>query len=113
MPRKKLNRGRRSGQAGKAHFVREEIKRKWPQGQRHFEQSGISLETLESWKHAELATHGNFLAHVQDAAFLLGRLANEYKRLLAAERVNLEGNRRGVTIPLPFLPAEEKFSQLV
>jgi len=41
----------------------------------------------------------------------LGKLAREYKRLLAEKRSNLEANRRGVEIPLPLLPAGEQFNE--
>jgi hypothetical protein len=116
MNKRKSSRGRRAGQLGKAHqSVHQDIAAMWQNldaaAQEKALSQGITPEVLEEWQHGGLATVGNFPNEVQWAAFNLGKLVREYKRVLAEKRWNLEANRRGVQIPLPLLPAGEQFNE--
>jgi hypothetical protein len=116
MRKKKSTRGRRAGQLTKAHkTVHEEISAAWqkltPEEQNKLIASGITPEVQEEWRHGGLATFGNFPKEVQYAAFNLGKLVREYKAVLSEKRSNLEMNRRGVKIPLPYLPQGDKFNE--
>src|ERR1035441_10127430 len=107
----KSKRGRRAGQLSKAHkIVHDEIAAQWqkltPEEQNKLIASGITPDVQEEWQHSGLATVGNFPKEVQYAAFNLGKLVKEYKKVLAENRSYLEMNRRGVEIPLPFLPGQ-------
>jgi len=82
MPKRKSNRGRRTGQLAKAHDGNK-----------------------DAWTHAALASYGDFPADVAAVAFRLGKLAKLYQEILKEKRVNLAANRKEVSIPLPFLPA--------
>jgi hypothetical protein len=112
----KSKRGRRAGQFGKAHkTVHEEISTAWQKlsstEQNKLIASGITPEVQEEWRHSGLATVGNFPKEVQYAAYDLGKLVREYKKVLTENRSYLELNRRGVEIPLPSLPQGDRFSE--
>jgi hypothetical protein len=112
----KSTRGRRAGQFGKAHkSVQDEVRTIWEgyndAQRRDLLAKGITAEVLKDWRHSALAANGNFPREVQSAAFNLGKLVREYKRILNEKRCNLECNRRGVEIPLPYLPQAEYFDE--
>jgi len=111
MRKKQSTRGRRAGQLTKAHkTVHDEISAAWqkltPAEQNKLIASGITPDVQEEWRHSGLATVGNFPKEVQYAAFNLGKLVREYKKVLSESRFYLEMNRRGVKIPLPILPGD-------
>ncbi|MEI9866503.1 MAG: hypothetical protein WDN00_18500 [Limisphaerales bacterium] len=116
MRKKKSTRGRRAGQLTKAHkTVHEEISAAWQKltltEQNKLTASGITPEVQEEWRHSRLASVGNFPKEVQYAAFDLGKLVREYKKILSESRSYLEMNRRGVEIPLPYLPQGDRFTE--
>lgn len=107
--KKKKSGGRRAGQSAKAHAaIHVDVTAMWqkldPAEQQKLLAQKITPETIEFWRHGELASRGNFSIEVQMAAFRLGELVEQYKKILKTNRDTLEMNRPGVEIPLPMLP---------
>ena len=101
--------GRQRGQLAKAHkSIPNEVAAEWQKfdvaKQSELRAQGITPEKLEEWRHAALASTGDFSGEVTTAAGCLGKLVNRWKEALSSNRINLELNQRKIEIPLPFLP---------
>jgi hypothetical protein len=97
MTKEKTTRGRRAGQLGKAHqTIHKDVAALWGKldsaAQEKALSQGITPEVMEEWQHGGLATVGNFPLEVQSAAFNLGKLVREYKRVLLPAGDQFNGN---------------------